>query len=334
MSKIICDVCGTSYPETADQCPICGCVRPVNIQGVISDNEAEDTKSGYTYVKGGRFSKANVKKRSIANQSTSYEEPEMNEPQEKEKTGTNKGLVITAMVLLLAIVAVIVYITVRFFGMGGSEPGQTQTATTAITTEATVPCTKLTATVQTIELSEIGSAWMLNILAEPSDTTDSITYVSSDKNVATVSDKGKVTAVGAGQATITVTCGEQTLECRVICDIQESTEETTEETAAETTEATVYTEEDLRLNRTDITFSYEGETWNIYSGSIPVEEITWSCGNSSVATIKNGVVTAVGNGRTTVYAKYGDMEVSCIIRCTFTTKETGITGSDNITEDG
>ena len=25
MSKIICDICGTTYPETAECCPICGC---------------------------------------------------------------------------------------------------------------------------------------------------------------------------------------------------------------------------------------------------------------------------------------------------------------------
>ena len=25
MSKIICEICGTSYPETAECCPICGC---------------------------------------------------------------------------------------------------------------------------------------------------------------------------------------------------------------------------------------------------------------------------------------------------------------------
>ena len=27
MSKIICDICGTTYPDTAEQCPICGCPR-------------------------------------------------------------------------------------------------------------------------------------------------------------------------------------------------------------------------------------------------------------------------------------------------------------------
>ena len=27
MSKIICDICGTTYPDTADCCPICGCSK-------------------------------------------------------------------------------------------------------------------------------------------------------------------------------------------------------------------------------------------------------------------------------------------------------------------
>ena len=27
MSKIICDICGTTYQDTADCCPICGCTR-------------------------------------------------------------------------------------------------------------------------------------------------------------------------------------------------------------------------------------------------------------------------------------------------------------------
>ena len=27
MSKVICEICGTSYPETADSCPICGYSR-------------------------------------------------------------------------------------------------------------------------------------------------------------------------------------------------------------------------------------------------------------------------------------------------------------------
>ena len=40
MSKIICDICGTSYPETATQCPICGCVlAPDDVVYKNAENE-------------------------------------------------------------------------------------------------------------------------------------------------------------------------------------------------------------------------------------------------------------------------------------------------------
>ena len=27
MSKVICDICGTIYPESSEKCPVCGCSR-------------------------------------------------------------------------------------------------------------------------------------------------------------------------------------------------------------------------------------------------------------------------------------------------------------------
>ena len=61
MSKVICDVCGTSFPETSAQCPICGsaCNSAAAASGVESAVEAG---AGGNYVRGGRFSKGNVKK--------------------------------------------------------------------------------------------------------------------------------------------------------------------------------------------------------------------------------------------------------------------------------
>lgn len=61
MSKIICDVCGTSYPDTANQCPICGKLKQDNPASATDTVNAQD--NGYAYVKGGRFSHANVRKR-------------------------------------------------------------------------------------------------------------------------------------------------------------------------------------------------------------------------------------------------------------------------------
>ena len=60
MDKIICDVCGTSYAENTSQCPICGLARPSKPKAAPS---AESDSGSYTYVKGGRFSSGNVRKR-------------------------------------------------------------------------------------------------------------------------------------------------------------------------------------------------------------------------------------------------------------------------------
>ena len=64
MNKIICDVCGTMYPENASQCPICGCAKPANAAVTPEEGtSAENAAGAYVYTKGGRFSKNNVRKR-------------------------------------------------------------------------------------------------------------------------------------------------------------------------------------------------------------------------------------------------------------------------------
>ena len=57
MSKIICDVCGTAYPETAAVCPICGCAKNTTTPTAAAETVEEGEGAGYNYVKGGRFSK-------------------------------------------------------------------------------------------------------------------------------------------------------------------------------------------------------------------------------------------------------------------------------------
>ena len=41
MSKIICDVCGTRYPASAEQCPICGRVDPAAAKAEGNEAAAE-----------------------------------------------------------------------------------------------------------------------------------------------------------------------------------------------------------------------------------------------------------------------------------------------------
>ncbi len=328
MSKIICEVCGTSYPDTTVQCPICGCVRPGNARSV-ADSKRDEVDGGYTYVKGGRFSKANARKRNKLAGANSQAAGEQD-----DKSG-NRGLVITAIVLFLAIVAVVCYIVVQFFLPGTGKPDGTTPVTTApiqttVQTEPpTVPCKSLKLETDAISLDKKDAAWMIYTRTEPSDTTDMIVFASSDETVATVSENGKVIAVGPGQAIITVTCGDQTVQCTVECTFDLPTEDTT------VPEETTLPDVEFALNRSDITFNSKGDTWMLYSGSLSPTQIVWTTDNAAVATIDNGKVTAVGGGMTTVYGEYNGEKVGCIIRCNFAaTPDTGVSGSGSVFEDG
>ena len=54
--------------------------------------------------------------------------------------------------------------------------------------------------------------------------------------------------------------------------------------------------------------------------------------DESVATVKDGIVTAVGAGKTEIHAIWGDIDLVCVVRCNFITTPTGIPGSDAVGE--
>ena len=355
MSKLICDICGTSYPETAKRCPVCGCVCDSDVQRATSEiNKEGNVTTGYTYVKGGRFSKSNVKKRNkenakaekrlpVAEETSAPRKPVAEEPRKArtpvvdEPSGepapekTSRGLVITAILLVVAIVAVVIYICIRLFApiSDTKDPNET----TGSSQSQMIPCVNIKLDINEIVLEQAGEAVMVDVKREPANTTDAITFESADESIATVNSVGKVTAVGNGTTKIIITCGDIVKELEITCQItdESGTEETTESTE-ETTEETV-TKEVLELNRKDITFDQKGKSWMLYSGTIAKNLITWSTDDEKVATISEGKVVAVGSGTTKVYAEYEDQKVSCIIRCVFN-DGTGITGNGGVSEDG
>ena len=66
----------------------------------------------------------------------------------------------------------------------------------------------------TLELT-VGKTATLKATVTPSNTTDPLTWKSSNEKIATVSDKGVVTAVSPGTCTITATAGRRTATCAV-----------------------------------------------------------------------------------------------------------------------
>ena len=331
MSKVICEICGTAYPETENECPVCGFEKPENPEYAPETNlDASDAAA--SAVKGGRFSKSNV----------SHKQKSSTKSNGKKKSkGSDKGLVIAIIILLLAIIATTAYIYFNYFAplskpIENTKPVQTTTEPsketlppqTEGTTEAEdLSCTALTLYEQYVTFNKAGTQWLLSVVPTPANTTDEITFSSADQNIAIVDAEGRITAVADGETTITITCGDVSVECKVICELapEDTTPDETEpeETESEESEEAKPEETkpqdigDFKLKKTDITFDGKGQSYNLYDGDIDPSKITWTVGNSSVATVKNGVVKAVGAGMTNVYAEYNGVKVSCIISCNF-----------------
>ena len=71
----------------------------------------------------------------------------------------------------------------------------------------------------------------------------------------------------------------------------------------------------LFLTVSAITFSVVGEAEDIYAGSVPREAVTWSVADESVATFRDGILTATGVGTTTAVAEFEDQRIACSVGC-------------------
>ncbi len=148
------------------------------------------------------------------------------------------------------------------------------------------------------ELSMIvGDTETLTAIITPADATlrEGIKWVSSDKNVATVDDNGKVKAVKEGTATISATVEGKKAECQVSVDyIHVSSIDISQ------TEATLYIGDAVTLSAT------------LNPNNVTYNTIEWISSNNDVVTVgENGLVTAVGKGTAIVSARSDGQEANC-----------------------
>lgn len=151
----------------------------------------------------------------------------------------------------------------------------------------------------------------LNAMATPEDATDvALAYTSSDENVATVDETGLVTAVGNGEADITITLNQT---------FPVATGETaTAETSAQpinltaTTHVTVTTAvESISFDKTEGVLTV-GNTHQIKATVSPKnasdQTLTWASSDESIATVdSSGNVAAKAAGSATITASVGDV---------------------------
>ena len=241
MSKIICDICGTSYPDSSECCPICGCSNATAAEILAADMENEDFMEEVNKVTAEPvavsrkkeifdFDEVNSKDDREETDEEADEEEDYDDEEEEEVPRHNTFVVILLTILIVALLGAAAFIFVRYFlpNMGEDETVPTtvvqETEAAAPTTEPTVPCEHMAMTSAGIaELSAQGQQFLLHIKALPENTTDKIIYTSGDESIATVTEDGKITAVSEGETTIFISCGIQRIECPVIVKYVEET---------------------------------------------------------------------------------------------------------------
>ena len=131
-------------------------------------------------------------------------------------------------------------------------------------------CTSLTLSAPTVTFEDAGRFFNITFTRKPAECTEPVTFTSSDENVATVSEQGKIIAVNAGSAVITAQCGEQTAQCLVTCDFAYVGTGAAEGDPAE-----------LALNKDDLTFMNAGEQYTLSVTGAPDEVVLLEVENSA-----------------------------------------------------
>ncbi|MEM9141477.1 MAG: Ig-like domain-containing protein [Bacteroidota bacterium] len=141
----------------------------------------------------------------------------------------------------------------------------------------------------------LGGIQQLNAEVLPLDATDtSVTWTSSDENIAVVDSSGSVTAVALGSATITVTTNDGSFQ------------DTSEVTIAPV--PVMVTGVSLSPDTATILL---GETQQLNADVLPVDasdgSVIWTSSDGGIATVdSNGLVTAVAQGSATITVTTND----------------------------
>lgn len=337
MSKIICDICGTTYQESSECCPICGCSQVAAAEFLGADFKTEETLESSRSASSG-FASNNRRKEIFdydeVNSSDLDDDEEEDdgydeEEEEEDAPRSNTFVVILLTLLIIGLLVAAGFIFFRFFlpNMKDEETvpvsTQQQLEDTVAATEATIPCENMLMTNASVaELNSEGQQFLLHIKTIPEDTTDVVIYTSADESIATVTEDGKITAIAEGETIVYISCGKHRIECPVIVAYVEETVPPTTEAPVQETEAPETTAPvevsnvTLKLKKTDVQLGVYYEFQLELDCELKPEDVTWTSEHPHIAKVdEQGNVTALKEGTTSITAKYGTQEAQCIVRC-------------------
>jgi len=180
-----------------------------------------------------------------------------------------------------------------------TEDGNKSASCTVTVDKLVIPVGSITLNKSTLSLLIDNSEMLTSTISPANASNQKVTWTSSNENVATV-ENGIVNAISLGETVITVTSedGEKTASCTVTVQPIKV--------------------ESITLNKsTADLFIGESETliFTINPAKSTNQNVSWSSSNENVATVENGVVTAVniGDAVITVTTEDGNKTASCTI---------------------
>ena len=148
------------------------------------------------------------------------------------------------------------------------------------------------------ETAEVAVGETLQLTATASDGSD-VEWSSSDKTVVSVTRDGLIRGAKAGTATITAKSGEATATCEVtVCSV------------------------DVTISKTTATIEI-GQSITLTAEAEDGGEIVWSSSDEKIATVENGVVTGLKEGKAIITAKRAQAGAAiCEVTVVWTDKPT------------
>lgn len=156
----------------------------------------------------------------------------------------------------------------------------------------------------------VGSQQTLKATVTPEEFSASVVWSSDNEEVAVVSKEGVVTGVAPGEAVITAKVGESSATCKVVV------------TAVKPTSIALNMPE-LDLEVAD---TYQLE-YTVGPEFATADDVQWESSDNAVATVENGLVTAVSVGEAVITVKCNDnsLAATCQVRVLGEIEEVSVT---------
>lgn len=188
--QIICPSCGQLYDAEEERCPACGEPAPAQ-HGFMPEEECwrPQDETAATRVVYRPYPRIRVQ------------------------------LIASLVILLLSLTIAVTYLLWQGGMIESSIYSSLSSKQTEASSEATEDAsnTGFVLSPQSLTFTAPDEQQQILVQALPAGATGQVTYSSSDPTVATVGATGLVASVGEGEAYITVSCGEASVQCPVRC---------------------------------------------------------------------------------------------------------------------